>query len=517
MDATQTLNEMKREYALIEVISQITNQGAISLDNVVSMESACPGVILNQMPTGGFTEEPSSTNYVISLEMAADKSKILKGVLALSVLALIWKFLSTYKSDSFQQGGGGSVMRGSSQSHINNVEVIKKGSEAINKVRDDIKQDGEKLSAAKLVPAIDKNETFVNAVKNLVEVYNQQYNADNGMKFEMTNSAYTTFASLSEKFNTSKSPVSFSNYLIPLFTSANPQQKIESLSAFIKELSGKIRPTTVWCVEVIKLIDKQNVSVTSALNEKLNKMPFDFKASLTSNFKLSSENPTDAIAKVNEYLTTMLGASADADSQGARKFLEQLTKDAIDGKINPLAAAITKLNDELANLLKVIDESYSQEHEFTKLLTNVANHADDASNAVESAHVTKQSNTSQEEINAYLNAMANSKAIITAWVGLLTIPTKIVRGLDVLERIDAATIRSLSLMYREFKKCYDLLIEFMKANNLTPTEVAKANAQAEKQTPAPATQPTPAATPTPASAPAAPAANTGGSVGQPIQ
>lgn len=100
--------DLDRADALANLQAEITQAGAISRQDVMTAEAIAPGVLLDNYPRGGWTEERSTQNLKVSLEFMDKKMAVFAGIGVLGLLAAILRyFLKKDKSSDSSSGGGG--------------------------------------------------------------------------------------------------------------------------------------------------------------------------------------------------------------------------------------------------------------------------------------------------------------------------------------------------------------------------------------------------------------------------
>lgn len=105
---------IQRDIAVGDQLSSI-HQRLVSCESIcqrdiVDIESACPGLIMDTPPPGGYTIEPSQQNYHVTLESLERYRVLLVGSALVAILGFIWRMfgLGSDSGGSGGSGGGGS-------------------------------------------------------------------------------------------------------------------------------------------------------------------------------------------------------------------------------------------------------------------------------------------------------------------------------------------------------------------------------------------------------------------------
>lgn len=106
VEAAQQEANFDKAEELESVQAEIINAEGISYNDVITLEKICPGILLDNYPPGGWTEERSTKNLKPSLEFISQKTAMFAGAGLLGVLAIIFKFFWKKKSESSKDGGG---------------------------------------------------------------------------------------------------------------------------------------------------------------------------------------------------------------------------------------------------------------------------------------------------------------------------------------------------------------------------------------------------------------------------
>lgn len=125
--------DLDRADALANLQAEITQAGAISRQDVMTAEAIAPGVLLDNYPRGGWTEERSTQNLKVSLEFMDKKMAVFAGIGVLGLLAAILRFfLKKDKSSDSSSGGGGVSSRDISETTAATATAAAKATAAAN-------------------------------------------------------------------------------------------------------------------------------------------------------------------------------------------------------------------------------------------------------------------------------------------------------------------------------------------------------------------------------------------------
>lgn len=101
---------IQRDIAVGDQLSSIHKRlvscESICQRDIVDIEAACPGLIMDTPPSGGYTIEPSQQNYHVTLESLERYRVLLVGSALVAILGFIWRLFGL-GSDSGGSGGSG--------------------------------------------------------------------------------------------------------------------------------------------------------------------------------------------------------------------------------------------------------------------------------------------------------------------------------------------------------------------------------------------------------------------------
>ena len=92
---------------LLDIHNRLVSCESVCQRDIVDIESACPGLIMDTPPLGGYTIEPSQQNYHVTLESLERYRVLLVGSALVAILGFIWRMFGL-GSGSSGSGGGGS-------------------------------------------------------------------------------------------------------------------------------------------------------------------------------------------------------------------------------------------------------------------------------------------------------------------------------------------------------------------------------------------------------------------------
>ena len=78
---------------LTATLETIRQRGAICLGDVMALESICPGILMDIMPSGGWSNEPSDKGHVVAMEMASNVAMGVGIAAALAIAIIIKKII----------------------------------------------------------------------------------------------------------------------------------------------------------------------------------------------------------------------------------------------------------------------------------------------------------------------------------------------------------------------------------------------------------------------------------------
>jgi len=92
---------------LLDIHNRLVSCESVCQRDIVDIESACPGLIMDTPPLGGYTIEPSQQNYHVTLESLERYRVLLVGSALVAILGFIWRMFGLGSGSSGSGGGGG--------------------------------------------------------------------------------------------------------------------------------------------------------------------------------------------------------------------------------------------------------------------------------------------------------------------------------------------------------------------------------------------------------------------------
>ena len=91
---------------LLDIHNRLVSCESVCQRDIVDIESACPGLIMDTPPLGGYTIEPSQQNYHVTLESLERYRTLLVGSALVALLGFLWRMFG-YGSGGGSSGSGG--------------------------------------------------------------------------------------------------------------------------------------------------------------------------------------------------------------------------------------------------------------------------------------------------------------------------------------------------------------------------------------------------------------------------
>lgn len=87
--------------------SRLVSTESICQRDVLAIEAVCPGLIMDSLPPGGYSIEPSSLNYEITLESIERYRALLVGGALVAILSFLWRIFGGGSGGDSSGGGSG--------------------------------------------------------------------------------------------------------------------------------------------------------------------------------------------------------------------------------------------------------------------------------------------------------------------------------------------------------------------------------------------------------------------------
>ena len=180
---------LARHKALSDKANEIMDKQAINYDSVLSVEEISPGILLRNMPRGGWDYEPSKTNLAISIEaIHFGKVALLGGAVAL-ICGIIYKVVK--KVIDFLTGNGNTIEAATERAGDNAKKVqaqIETTTPKEVRVANSIQQSSNKLA---ILEWLKKDKQSYNAYVRAITFYEKS----TGIKLD-TDKIYDSVKSL---------------------------------------------------------------------------------------------------------------------------------------------------------------------------------------------------------------------------------------------------------------------------------------------------------------------------------
>lgn len=479
------------------------NSGRISLSDVAAMESHLPGILLNNYPEGGFTTKPSSQNLSFAMESTFDKTSSIKLAIIATLMAFIFKYITSLGSTKFTTGGGGGGSVGSSGSINKNKEDL---AEEVTNLDEEIKSTRAAIDALdeqNRTSILNQDENGLGALlASMVEVYNQ-FETNQSIVFDIkkTSGYANTIKLLSERYNreiffaglddtsgTFEKQVFF--YIPPFLSHADPKaelQRVKSILQVFTDFGGEV---SNWAVELESKLSYQNSQAKLAIVEALKQLysydgstPFPHRVITTLQTKLNmpltetqqlSKYKTFA-AEINTIISALFNLPDPSDGAATttyRKRLKELQTSFIEkGKSSEVEGFLNnaiEINEEIvAEFRKLNTEDW--EVKLNKLLATSSSRLADYQTNVDNEHYEggqqgHVDNPTKEQLVEFVRVHSEIEAFVKMWLSVVAALPKFSIGVVKVDQNLVRIIDKLKLMTSHHSKLSKIIDKLAKGN-----------------------------------------------------
>lgn len=273
--------DMDKIHKLERLALEAYDAGVISLNTVSQMEACLPGVIFNNYPEGGFSVEPSKQNITVALENAFVKTNGVKLAIIATLIAFIFKYVTSINSTKFATGGAGGGGLGSPASVNDNKKKVSEEAKALAEQIKETQEQIARLEAEKRLAILNQNEHGLGELlTSMVDVFNQF--EPNKLMFDVkkTSEYSKVIRELSNRYNreiffnhldhADPSSLTFF-YLPPFLNDANPDERLGQVEQLFGIFSQYGADVMNWLNDVTAALSNHNTDAKTVgdINKQL--------------------------------------------------------------------------------------------------------------------------------------------------------------------------------------------------------------------------------------------------------